>query len=69
MKLVVGAQLGSPQMVQLICHVLLKEYSRARAHADFIFNLSRNGTMYLEKVMNLRKSVRTDIKQRQISVC
>lgn len=49
-KLVVGVQLGSPKMVQLICHVLLKEHSRARAHSDFIVNFSRMDTRYLEKV-------------------
>ena len=55
MNLVVGAQLGFPQMANLIWHASLKEYSRARAYSDFILNLCITDTMYLEKVMSVRK--------------
>lgn len=46
-------------MVQLIGHDSLKDYCRARAHSDFTLNLSIIETMYLEKVMTLRKPVGT----------
>lgn len=58
--------MGSPEMVQLIHHTSLKYYSRATACSHFILNLSRIDTMFLAKVMSLRKPVGADTGQEQI---